>query len=703
MALLCLLNQLAIAQLPPVNFPTAKVTCDATPWKLVVFDDFNGNSLNTNKWFPFNTNSWDTTDNWCGARLGYPGNYSIHRDENVIVSNGTLKLTVEQKTNTWQCDSCNPTRCPEPGWGDAPRTENYTSGYISSRLRFDNGKVEMRVRMPNHKNSWGTIWFWLGTNTNEIDIAEAWGGNYGAIGEMQRPRNTWSTHAWATDSVYLHYGVVDEHITDRYPNQSWWQWLWGNKKYLRQEAWHDYTMEWDTAVIKFYFDNELNRTIWKYYKSEMVPYWDGNNWVWYPVKYPSGCLITPGDWKITEGFPYVKNSDCKLIFSLGQTSSDKIRSSDGYVGEMEVDYVKVFQRHPELDGHTEICAGTVPQIVGPGTMCGGTAYTLTFPVPGGTWSVNNDAVSFGGGPAGGGSVLLDRNPNSNSPTTILTYTYTPGEGCPPVKISKLIYTGLIYADVGVVRTWTPLWQRFNLFVDPGIAGATYLWKVWYGSMGPTNYYEATGNFITTPKIPNSIFLAPYYLKWEVQIVTDCGSTIVKGTRSNLPFATPMMGQTETYMTKDSSAIYLEAKFETTADITKYEQTVSARVAKEFVEDLNDTASIAKMIGRIELEALEPYLYFGDREELTMASKKLIPKNDASVVYPNPTSKSILVTLSKKFDQKVPTQYVISDLTGKKISSGKLLDEIDVSALSQGMYMLEIRQGELRDYIKFVKE
>jgi hypothetical protein len=77
MALLCLLNRLAIAQLPPVNFPTTKVTCDATPWKLVVFDDFNGNALNTTKWYPFNTNSWDSTDNWCGARLGYPGNYTI--------------------------------------------------------------------------------------------------------------------------------------------------------------------------------------------------------------------------------------------------------------------------------------------------------------------------------------------------------------------------------------------------------------------------------------------------------------------------------------------------------------------------------------------------------------------------------------------------------------------------------------------------
>lgn len=464
-------------------------------------------------------------------------------------------------------------------------------------------------------------------------------------------------------------------------------------------------MEWDTAVIKFYFDNELQRTIWKYYKTEMVPYWDGNNWVWYEARNPSGCLITPGNWKITEGFPYVKDSHCKLIFSLGQTSRDKIRSSDGYVGEMEVEYVKVFQRHPEEDGHIALCTSPVPEIIGPNTMCGGTGYSLSFPKPGGTWSINNNAVTFGGGgPAGGGGVLLDRNPYSTEPTTILSYTYTPEEGCPPVTISKVINTGYVYADVGVVRTWTPFWQRFNLFVTPGISGAIYLWKIWYGSMGPTNYYEATGNFITTPKVPNSIFLAPYYLKWEVNIVTNCGSTIVKGTRSNLPFATPMLAKPETYMTKDSSAIYLEAKFESDTAINQYEQTVRQRVAKEFVEDLNDTAAIAKMIGRIELEELEPYLYFADKDETTMASKKLIGNsNDVSTIYPNPTSKSLIVTLSKLFNPKNPTNYIISDLTGKNLYFGLLIDEIDVSLLSPGMYVLELRQGDLRENIKFVKE
>lgn len=704
LALLCLFINNAFAQLPQVNFPTNKFVCDFTPWKLVLFDDFNGTSLNNTKWFPFNTNNWDNNDNWCEARLGYPGNHSIHRDENVIVNGGSLKLTVEQKTNTWQCASCNTAGCTNDYWGGAPRTENYTSGYISSHLRFNNGKVETRVKMPNHENSWGTIWFWLGTQVNEVDIAEAWGGRYGAIAANNRPRNTYSTHAWWFDEQNNPYNLPqDMHLPNRYPNQNWWQWLMGSKQYLRQEEWHDYAMEWDTTVVKFYFEGELQKEIWKYYKTRLVPYWDGTNWVWREVREPSTCLMPAGDWKITEGFPYIKDSECKLIFSVGQTSRDKVRSTDGHVGQMEVDYVKVYQRHPENEGHTALCTNPVPQIVGPATMCGGTGYSLSSPAPGGTWSINNDAVTYGGGPAGSGSVLLDRNPNSSHPTTTLSYTYTPGEGCPPVKISKVINTGLIYANVGVVRTWTPLWQRFNLFVDPGISGATYHWKVWYGSSGPTNYYEATGPFITTPKVPNSVFLAPYYLKWEVTIVNSCGPTVVTGLRSNLPFATPMLAKTNTYLMPDASAMYLEAKFDSDSIISQYEQSVNYRVSKQFVPNLNDTGSIAKMIGQIELEELEPFLYFSDRETYTMASMNLLNGTDACTVYPNPTSKSLSVTLSKAFDAKSLTQYVISNLTGKNISKGTLKGDIDVSALPPGIYVLELQQGELREYLKFVRE
>lgn len=188
------------------------------------------------------------------------------------------------------------------------------------------------------------------------------------------------------------------------------------------------------------------------------------------------------------------------------------------------------------------------------------------------------------------------------------------------------------------------------------------------------------------------------------MVTSCGSTVVTGARSNLPFATPMLANPDTYMMKDSSAIFLEAKFDAEADFDKYDQTVTTLIRNQFVEDLNDTASINTMIERIKLQALEPYIYFGDRDEHIMSiSKKLDIVKDMSIVYPNPTSKSISVSLSKAFEPKLKTQYIISDLTGKNILKGTLKVDIEVSLLSPGMYVLELQQGELRQYLKFVKE
>lgn len=94
------------AQQPPVTFSSGANVSDYTPWKLVFYDDIEEENINTSKWYTFNTNNGGTNDNWCEARIGYPGNESMHRDANVVVSGGTVKLKVKQQTNTWQCTGC---------------------------------------------------------------------------------------------------------------------------------------------------------------------------------------------------------------------------------------------------------------------------------------------------------------------------------------------------------------------------------------------------------------------------------------------------------------------------------------------------------------------------------------------------------------------------------------------------------------------
>jgi len=39
--------------LPPVTFPSNTGMCDDASWKLVLYDDFNGNALDTNTWIRY--------------------------------------------------------------------------------------------------------------------------------------------------------------------------------------------------------------------------------------------------------------------------------------------------------------------------------------------------------------------------------------------------------------------------------------------------------------------------------------------------------------------------------------------------------------------------------------------------------------------------------------------------------------------------
>lgn len=347
-------SQLWAQQLPSWHLTKAQNICDSSPWQLVIYDEFEGHSLNRDLWYSFNSNNNGKDDNWCEARIGYPGNYSIHRDENVIVKDGAVHLLVNQETNTWRCASCDTSKCTN-GFGDEPVTRNYTTGYISSTTNFNNGKIEARLKMPKFPHSWATCWTWHTTAVNEIDFAESTGGSdgYQWPHSGQRPTNNYYLHAWAPQNN-IHALPNNMHVGHAYPGQSWWYWFTNSKKRHKMEDWHTYTCEWDTARIQFLLDNIPVTTFWKYYKLGKVPYFNGNKWEDFTVKIGTPCTLDTGAYKVLEGFPYNNNSRSKLIFSVGMTKAEKVKEEDGTLGEMTIDYVKVYQRHPEKDGRTVI-------------------------------------------------------------------------------------------------------------------------------------------------------------------------------------------------------------------------------------------------------------------------------------------------------------------------------------------------------------
>ena len=538
--LLCSSSGFVYAQsgwLPPVYFPPGQYLCDTNRWRLVLSDDFDGNKIDTGIWYTFNTNNWGDNDDWGDARIEvYGENTTIVKDENVQVSEGTLKLKVKQETSSWKCNSC-------PG---TPQTRNYTSGYIGSKMRFNKGaKIETRLRMPIFEGSWNTCWLWGMNEVNEIDFAESWSNkgmpSWPYIGK-HRPHVNYSLHSWRPKSDTNKYLPGDIDIPNRYPGQEWWDWMSNNR--FRYEDWHKYTCEWDTASVTIYLDDVAINKFWKYYREVSIPVYDPyrEDEVYAKVKQPAICTPQAGEWQITKGYPWnSENSVSKLIFSVAATKKDKIHDTPHPVdlGQMEIDYVRVYQRHPEEDGHREIYEGS--------------------------------------GRAGGSSEVMSKDPLP----------------------AKVFTSRNVHLAAGQ--------QNFNLWLSTNVPGKSYYWKIWYGRSGAEHYYEASGQYVSTPAIYQE-GTSSYYLRWEVQLTSSESTQVISGAKEHASGG-PLLSDVRSFMSADSTCFNLEARFNTAEDWSQYLQSVEQALSNTFIENVEDPAAVSRLVNRVKIRCLEPYLYF----------------------------------------------------------------------------------------------
>jgi len=639
--------------LPPVYFPPGRFLCDTTPWKLVLFDSFNGDNINRDLWYTFNTNNWGDNDDWAESRIEvYGGNKTIVKDENVQVSDGTVKLKMKQETTSWKCNSC-------PG---APQTRNYTSGYIGTKMRFNKGaKVETRLRMPIFEGSWNTCWFWALNDVNEIDFAESWSNNgmpsWPYIGK-HKPHNNYNLHSWRPRWDTSGYIPQDIDISNRYPNQDWSDWL-GNTRF-RYEDWHKYTCEWDTASVTIYLDDVLINKFWKYYREVEVQTYDPyvGNKVSRKMREAPNCSAQAGAWQITKGYPWnSENSVSKLIFSVAATKTNKRYNTSEPVdlGAMEIDYVRVYQRHPEEDGHTELSTDTTGALLinGPDHLCSPAMYSTNQ--AGGSWSSSNDAVIFVEGPDGN-TKRVERNSSSSLTTTTLYYSYNPGGDptMPPLTAAKLITVGQVPERMFTTRisNLSTGQQNFNLWLKPNTSATSYSWKIWYGRSGPEHYLESEGQYVTTPVIDYN-GQDNYFLKWEVLINTPCGAKIMSGSKENTTGKGPFLSDATTFMSGDSLTFNLEARFDTESAWKAYQQSIEEALSTTFVSDIQDTFAITQLIRKISMQHLEPWLFFEDSTAAvdTLFTATKTPALQTKTFFGNPFRPPTL-NLSGKFKLQV---------------------------------------------------
>ncbi len=256
---------------------------------LLFQDEFDGTSLDLTKW------SYET-GNGCPGLCGWGNNekeYYTNSSQNVNVTGGYLNLTA--------CSSPN-----HLGTGS-----DFTSGKINTRNKFDRlyGRFEARMKMPVGTGLWPAFWM-LPTNneyggwptSGEIDIMEY-------RGDLQN-----------RSSTALHYG-------SGWPNQQYDGTSFTLSTGTFSADFHEFAVEWEPGVIRFYVDNILTNTE-RETPSTLVP---ANN----------NAVAWPWDKQF-----YIILNHAVGGWYAGDPSTETILAQTSFPQSLQVDYVRVYDMTP---------------------------------------------------------------------------------------------------------------------------------------------------------------------------------------------------------------------------------------------------------------------------------------------------------------------------------------------------------------------
>ena len=191
-----------------LGYPSGSVKAAETR-QLVWSDEFDGNSLDKNKW---------TYETGSGGWGNNEYEYYTDRTDNVSVSNGNLNITAKKESY---------------------EGSNYTSGRIKTvgKAEFKYGRIEAKIKMPSGNGLWPAFWM-LGGNIDEVSWPRC-----GEIDIME--------HINTESKVY---GNVHWQSSTGYKNSG------SNKDNIDVTQYHAYAVDWDANNIIWTVDgNEFNR------------------------------------------------------------------------------------------------------------------------------------------------------------------------------------------------------------------------------------------------------------------------------------------------------------------------------------------------------------------------------------------------------------------------------------------------------------
>lgn len=256
---------------------------------LIFQDEFNGTSLDLSKW------NYDL-GNGCPSLCGWGNNekeYYTNSTQNVNVSDGYLNLTALYSPNYMGSGS------------------DFTSGKIQTKGKFDRlyGRFEAKIKMPAGSGLWPAFWMLPTDNyygswptSGEIDIMEYRGDQEATIHSTLHYGNVWPGDLWDGTS----YNLPSGNFTD---------------------AFHEFAVEWQPGILKFYVDNVLIKTETQNPNS-LNP--ASNN---------------PVSWPWDKRYYIILNLALGGGFS-GNPSTQDILNSTTFPQSLQVDYVRVYDMAP---------------------------------------------------------------------------------------------------------------------------------------------------------------------------------------------------------------------------------------------------------------------------------------------------------------------------------------------------------------------
>jgi beta-glucanase (GH16 family) len=238
--------------------------CPVLVWE----DNFSGNSLDMAKWTPQIGDGCPSLCGWGNNELQY------YREENAVVSGGTLKIIAKEETF---------------GGRD----------YTSARLRtinkgdFAYGRFEASIKMPFGQGIWPAFWmlstdepygFW--PQSGEIDIVELLGQETDLVHATIHYGPPWPNNQSTTAQYRLNSGDFND-------------------------GFHEYAIEWDEEEIRWYLDDIL-------YSTKTVSDVSPSNW---PFDHEFHMLLNmavggnyPGDPDASTTFPQTMEVDYVRVY-----------------------------------------------------------------------------------------------------------------------------------------------------------------------------------------------------------------------------------------------------------------------------------------------------------------------------------------------------------------------------------------------------